>query len=108
MNNHQKNIIEGFVSEGCKRLSEDVLKSDKGNVFRVTESGALEIFETVKSAKTPSGDTVKLMKDVEGLHVSYKEYLTPCDLVGGRIMLCDGMYGLSHDKVTEILDSLEG
>ena len=64
--------------------------------------------KTIKSATTPHNEPVKLLQDNEGLHVSYKEYLTPCDLVGGRIMLCDGMYGLSHDKVTEILDSLEG
>ena len=64
--------------------------------------------KTIKSARTTSGDTVELVRDSEGLHVSYKVYLTPCDLVNGRIMLCDGMYGLEEEKVTEILTTLEG
>ena len=61
---------------------------------------------TIKAANTGSKEVVNLLRDIEGYHVQFRDYLTPCDLVDGRIVLCDALYGLQWNIEAAVVNAL--
>ena len=52
-------------------------------------------------------EPVNLLYDTEGYHIQFRDYLTPCEIVDNKLMLCDAMYGLAWNIETAVIDALE-